>query len=57
MLSLSSVDPSFFALTKNRDDEERCRETFESQQMKVSTVPVWNNRYQVEKGEEIDGSL
>jgi len=49
MLGISSLSPTFFALTSNEVDEKKCIERFEEQKLDILVYPVYNNTYSVEK--------
>jgi len=44
ILSISSVGPLIFAITKNTD---RCREVFEKENLQVEVIPIYNDKYKV----------
>lgn len=44
ILSISSVGPLIFAITKN---VERCREVFEGEDLQVEVIPIYNGKYRV----------
>ena len=51
MMSLSSITPNIFALTRE-ENEERCLEAFEKTGLKTMSIPVHNKPYQVVKDKD-----
>jgi len=48
MLGMSSMSPTFFALTSNKANENMCIKRFEEQSMDIFIYPVCNDTYSIE---------
>jgi len=57
MLGISSLSPTFFALTSNKVDENVCIKKFEEQNMNVFVYSICNNTYSIDKLQMVNNTV